>query len=135
MGPVVRVIRRLHDRSKVWFRVTEPVTYREAWRYSTLYGFILGGSTITYYAMGSSIWPIFLALIVPTMATFTFGVAVRGGSFRQRLLSIGVGALGASPLLVPTVRTQIVAIGAPGLLLVWFLVLIGLLGYAFPEIV
>lgn len=131
----LHALRSLHDRINGWVRPTTPVTYRDAWRFSLQHALILLCFTLGYALIGASIWPVYLVLVVPTMATFTLGFAIRRGSVRQRLLSLGIGvASSGGPLLHSTVREHILAIGAPGILMGWLFVLIGLFGYAFPEV-
>lgn len=89
---------------------------------------------VTFFVAGSPIWPPVLALVLPTMGAFTLGFAVRRGTARQRLFSLGVGlAGGGAPLAHPGVRETLLAIGPVGILLVWLLVLMGLFGHAFPD--
>lgn len=130
----VRAVRRYHDRFDAWVRGRDPVTYRDAWRYSLLHALIFAVFAVTYFVLGSEIWPTFVGLILPTMAAFTFGFALRRGTTRQRLFSLAVGLAAVSGMfIVGRVRNSVAAIGPPAILLAWLLILIGLFGYAYPD--
>lgn len=131
-------VRRIHDRVDDWLCPRKPVTHRDAWRYSTALGLIFATSAAGYFVSGSAAWSVVLALAAPAMAAFTFGFAVRRGSTRQRLIPVVVGIVGvAVPIAVPGVGDRLLAVlsGPVGVLLASFLLLLGLLGYAFPDAV
>lgn len=131
---VARAVCSLRNKFDAWFQPGEPVTYRDAWRYSLVFGLILLSYAAVQFTVGNPVWSAFLVLVAPTMAAFTLGFAVRRGTARQRLLSLGVGlAGGAGPFALPGVREGVLAVGPVGVLFVWLLVLIGLFGYAFPD--
>lgn len=132
--PGADTLRRGITRFDAWFGPCRPVTYRDAWRYSVLFPVLLLPQAVGHFLLANAIWPALLALIVPAMAAFTFGFAVREGTARQRAVSLGVGVLGAAaPAVSGSVRRTVVAVGPAGVVLVWLLVLLGLFGYAFPE--
>lgn len=133
-APGIDPLRRGITRFNTWVEPCEPLTYRDAWRYGVLFPGLLLPQAGAHFVLGNAIWSALLALIVPAMAAFTFGFAVREGTARQRAVSLGVGVLGtAAPAVSGSVRRTVVAVGPAGVVLVWLLVLLGLFGYAFPE--
>lgn len=123
------------DRLGALLAVSEPVTYRDAWRHSILVGIPWAASGVVHFAVGNlPMGTAMVTLALPVMAAFTFGFAVRRNDHGAQLFSLAVGLLVAGILLpIPPVRAGLLATGPAGLLLLWVIVLVGLFGYAYPD--
>jgi hypothetical protein len=113
---------------------TAPSSYREAWPFAAVVAAPVSGSALAHFLLGSSFWPVAVALLPAVVLAVTLGTALRVTDRRGVALSGGLGAAyGLTAAAVPAARETLLAAGPAAVLFAWLLALCALLGYTAPE--